>query len=76
MADAGSRVADIERRWSALAGERNFDQMCRTMQRLLDELDSKDSPQARLGGGSRSSSRAPPMGLVSRLAVPPWISAC
>jgi hypothetical protein len=26
-----------------LAGERNFTQMCRTMQRLLDELDPKDS---------------------------------
>ena len=43
MADAGSRVADIEHRWSALAGERNFNQMCRTMQRLLDELDPKES---------------------------------
>ena len=43
MADAGRRVADIERRWSAMAGERNFDQMCRTMQRLLDELAPKDS---------------------------------
>ena len=43
MADAGNRVAAIERRWTALAGERNFTQMCRTMQRLLDELDPKDS---------------------------------
>jgi DNA-binding MarR family transcriptional regulator len=43
MADAGSRVADIEHRWSALTGERNFDQMCRTMQRLLDGLDPNDS---------------------------------
>ncbi len=43
MADAGDRVADIERRWSALVGERNFAQMSRTMQRLLDELDPKDS---------------------------------
>jgi DNA-binding MarR family transcriptional regulator len=43
MADAGNRVADIERRWSALAGEGNFDQMCRTMQRLLDGLDPNDS---------------------------------
>jgi DNA-binding MarR family transcriptional regulator len=43
MADAGRRVADIERRWSTLAGEKNFAQMCRTMQRLLDELDPKDS---------------------------------
>lgn len=43
MADAAARVADIERRWSAIAGERRFDQMCRTMQRLLDELDPRDS---------------------------------
>ncbi len=43
MADAGRRVADIERRWSELVGERNFDQMCATMQRLLDELDPKDA---------------------------------
>jgi DNA-binding MarR family transcriptional regulator len=43
MTDAGNRVAAIERRWTALAGERNFTQMCRTMQRLLDELDPKDS---------------------------------
>jgi DNA-binding MarR family transcriptional regulator len=43
MSDAGSRVADIERRWSALTGERNFDQMCRTMQKLLDGLDPNDS---------------------------------
>jgi DNA-binding MarR family transcriptional regulator len=43
MADAGGRVADIERRWSALVGEKNFQQMCRTMQRLLDEIDPKES---------------------------------
>ena len=43
MADAGGRVADIEHRWSALAGERNFTQMCRTMQRLLDELNPQQS---------------------------------
>ena len=43
MAVAGDRVAEIESRWAALAGERNFEQMCRTMQRLLDELDPKDS---------------------------------
>ena len=43
MADAGRRVADIERRWSKLAGESNFDQMCRTMQLLLDEFDPKDA---------------------------------
>ncbi len=43
MGYAGDRVADIEHRWSTLAGARNFNQMCRTMQRLLDELDPKDS---------------------------------
>ena len=43
MADAGRRVEYIERRWSALAGEKNFDQMCQTMQRLLDELDPKEA---------------------------------
>jgi hypothetical protein len=43
MIDAGHRVADIERRWSALAGEKNFDQMCRTMQRLLDDLDPREA---------------------------------
>jgi len=43
MADAGDRVVAIERRWAALVGERNFAQMCRTMQRLLDELDPKDA---------------------------------
>lgn len=43
MEVAGKRVADIESRWAAVAGERNFNQMCRTMQRLLDELDPKDA---------------------------------
>jgi DNA-binding MarR family transcriptional regulator len=43
MADAGNRVLDIERRWASLAGERDFAAMCRTMQRLLDELDPKDA---------------------------------
>ncbi|MDT5333354.1 MAG: hypothetical protein QOF31_4651, partial [Mycobacterium sp.] len=43
MAVAGDRVADIEHRWSALVGEKNFAQMSRTMQRLLDELDPKDA---------------------------------
>ena len=36
---AGERVADIERRWWKLVGAKDFAQMCRTMQRLLDELD-------------------------------------
>lgn len=43
MADAGGRVMDIERRWASTVGERNFAQMTRTMQRLLDELTPKDS---------------------------------
>ena len=43
MAAAGDRVADIERRWSELVGAKDFAQMCRTMQGLLDELDPKDS---------------------------------
>ncbi len=43
MADAGHRVADIERRWSMLVGAKNFAQMSRTMQRLLDELAPKES---------------------------------
>jgi DNA-binding MarR family transcriptional regulator len=43
MAVAGARVTDIERRWSVLAGAKDFDRMCRTMQRLLDELDPMDS---------------------------------
>jgi DNA-binding MarR family transcriptional regulator len=43
MADAGQRVADIERRWSKLVGARDFAQMTRTMQLLLDELNPKDS---------------------------------
>jgi DNA-binding MarR family transcriptional regulator len=43
MMAAGGRVADIERRWAALVGTRNFAQMCATMQRLLDELDPKDA---------------------------------
>ena len=30
-------------RWSQIVGERNFAQMTRTMQRLLDELDPKDA---------------------------------
>ena len=43
MADAGGRVVDMERRWSEVVGERNFTQMTRTMQRLLDQLDPEDS---------------------------------
>ena len=43
MAAAGYRVADIERRWSKLVGAKDFAQMCRTMQRLLDQLDPRES---------------------------------
>jgi DNA-binding MarR family transcriptional regulator len=43
MADAGDRVADIERRWSRLVGESDYAQMCATMQRLLDDIDPADS---------------------------------
>jgi DNA-binding MarR family transcriptional regulator len=43
MSSAGGRVADIERRWSKVVGAKDFAQMCRTMQRLLDELDPKES---------------------------------
>lgn len=43
MADAGGRVVDIEDRWSKVVGERNFRQMTKTMQRLLDELDPKNA---------------------------------
>jgi DNA-binding MarR family transcriptional regulator len=43
MADAGRRVVDIERRWSEIVGAKNYAQMTRTMQRLLDDLDPKES---------------------------------
>jgi DNA-binding MarR family transcriptional regulator len=39
LADAGTRVADIEQRWGAAVGTPAFDAMCATMQRLLDDLD-------------------------------------
>ena len=43
MTYAGDRVADIEQRWSTMVGAKDFRQMCGTMQRLLDEIDPKDS---------------------------------
>ncbi len=43
MADAGRRVGDIEKCWAKVVGEKDFRQMTRTMQRLLDELDPKES---------------------------------
>jgi DNA-binding MarR family transcriptional regulator len=43
LADAGDRVADLERRWSDVAGAHDFAQMCATMQRLLDDLDPEQA---------------------------------
>jgi hypothetical protein len=43
MGNAGDCVADIEGRWSDLVGAKNFAQMCRTMQGLLDKLDPEQS---------------------------------
>jgi DNA-binding MarR family transcriptional regulator len=43
LGDAGDRVAEIEHRWSSAAGAKCFDDMCTTMQRLLDELEPDDS---------------------------------
>ena len=43
MADAGDRVADIERRWAKVVGAKDFAQMCLTMQRLLDDLDAEQA---------------------------------
>lgn len=43
LAAAGERVTDIERRWGAAVGEKNFASMCDTMQRLLDDLDPEQA---------------------------------
>lgn len=37
MSAAGERVAEIERRWASVAGQSAFEDMCQTMQRLVDE---------------------------------------
>jgi DNA-binding MarR family transcriptional regulator len=37
--DAGGRVAEIEHHWSALVSRVRFDQACRTLQDLLDQLE-------------------------------------
>jgi DNA-binding MarR family transcriptional regulator len=34
--DAGDRVAEIEEQWRTIVGAREFDAMCRTMQKLVD----------------------------------------
>ena len=36
--DAGNRVAEIEQHWRDILGEQRFDDMCRSMQDLLDVL--------------------------------------
>jgi DNA-binding MarR family transcriptional regulator len=38
--DAGDRVAEIEQTWAALAGHAEFNEACRTLQRVLDHLDA------------------------------------
>jgi hypothetical protein len=43
MAHAGDRVATIEAQWSTVVGRQAFDQMCATMQRLLDYLDADEA---------------------------------
>jgi hypothetical protein len=43
MAHAGDRVATIEAQWSTVVGRQSFDQMCATMQRLLDHLDADEA---------------------------------
>ena len=43
MAHAGDRVATIEEQWSTVVGTRSFDQMCATMQSLLDHLDADEA---------------------------------
>ena len=46
--DAGDRVAEIERHWSALVGRTRFDQAARALQDLLDQLE-QEHPE---GGGA------------------------
>jgi DNA-binding MarR family transcriptional regulator len=43
MAHAGDRVATIEEQWSTVVGTQSFEQMCATMQRLLDYLDADEA---------------------------------
>ncbi|MBP2452817.1 MarR family winged helix-turn-helix transcriptional regulator [Mycolicibacterium lutetiense] len=43
MSFAAERVADIEQHWARIVGGRDFDQMCTTMQQLLDELNPEQS---------------------------------
>jgi DNA-binding MarR family transcriptional regulator len=45
--DAGDRVAEIEQSWATLAGPAEFNRACRTLQRVLDQLDAEpDTPNA------------------------------
>lgn len=43
LADAGDRVAEIERRWAEVLGPGEFARMCEAMQRLLDVLDAEEA---------------------------------
>ena len=44
LSDAGDRVAEIEERWRTALGGEHFDDMCRTMHRLLAELTEERNP--------------------------------
>lgn len=43
MGDAGRRVAQIEQLWAKTVGDKDFEHMCHTMQRLLDEIAPEQS---------------------------------
>lgn len=43
LADAGNRVAEIEQRWANEVGSAAFHGACRTLQDLLDALDSAET---------------------------------
>jgi DNA-binding MarR family transcriptional regulator len=43
MAHAGDRVAAIEQHWSAIVGTQSFEQMCATLQRLLDHVNADEA---------------------------------
>ena len=43
MAHAGDRVAAIEQHWSTIVGTQSFEQMCATMQRLLDHVNADEA---------------------------------
>lgn len=43
--DAGDRVAEIEQRWGELVGRAEFNDACRTLQRLLDVVPREEKHQ-------------------------------